>query len=285
MYVFYNSKQTAKTNTSFSPSAGKPAEVVASWQQLGLPIEIIDDFLPCTESDMEAAHDPVYVRGVLALKLTNGFGNTIPEVRDSLYWTTGSMLAAARFAAGMRQNTASPTSGFHHAGYDSGGGFCTFNGLMIAAINLLEDYEKVGILDCDCHYGDGTVDIIERLNLQHRVPHWTYAGGQGFPTTKHFLQKLPSLIRRTFKGCSVILYQAGADPHIDDPLGGKMTTQEMIQRDKIVFETAASMGIPVAWNLAGGYQSPLRKVLDIHDNTAIQCVEIEEKSHGKKTIK
>ena len=28
------------------------------------------------------------------------------------------------------------------------------------------------------------------------------------------------------------------------------------------------MGVPVAWNLAGGYQAPIRKVLDIHDNTA-----------------
>lgn len=31
------------------------------------------------------------------------------------------------------------------------------------------------------------------------------------------------------------------------------------------------MDIPVVWNLAGGYQTPLRKVLDIHDNTMKAC--------------
>jgi hypothetical protein len=34
-----------------------------------------------------------------------------------------------------------------------------------------------------------------------------------------------------------------------------------------VSEAAAELGIPVAWNLAGGYQSPPRKVLEIHDGT------------------
>ena len=34
-----------------------------------------------------------------------------------------------------------------------------------------------------------------------------------------------------------------------------------------MFNRCREMGLPVAWNLAGGYQNPLRKVLDIHDNT------------------
>ena len=63
------------------------------------------------------------------------------------------------------------------------------------------------------------------------------------------------------------MYQAGADPHVDDPLGGWLTTEQLAERDHIVFESARDLGIPVAWNLAGGYQNPLRKVLDIHDNT------------------
>ncbi len=32
------------------------------------------------------------------------------------------------------------------------------------------------------------------------------------------------------------------------------------------------MSLPVAWNLAGGYQNPLRRVLDIHDNTMLECM-------------
>jgi acetoin utilization deacetylase AcuC-like enzyme len=76
---------------------------------------------------------------------------------------------------------------------------------------------------------------------------------------------------KRFDGCDVLLYQAGADPYIDEPLGGWMTTEQMAERDKIVFETAKKMEIPIACNLAGGYQKDIRKVLDIHYNTMKAC--------------
>ncbi len=45
-------------------------------------------------------------------------------------------------------------------------------------------------------------------------------------------------------------------------------------RDRLVFRAARDLRIPLVWNLAGGYQEPLRRVLDIHDNTARACVEV-----------
>ena len=54
--------------------------------------------------------------------------------------------------------------------------------------------------------------------------------------------------------CSVLLYQAGADPHIDDPLGGALTSSQLARRDTIVFDGCRVLGLPIAWNLAGGYQ-------------------------------
>ena len=85
-----------------------------------------------------------------------------------------------------------------------------------------------------------------------------------------FQSALPDIVA-SFRECDVLLYQAGADPHIDDPLGGWLTTEQLAQRDHIVFNTANRLGIPVAWNLAGGYQQPLQRVLDIHDNTLLSC--------------
>lgn len=277
MLVFYNDKQTASKNTSFSPSAGKPAHVVASWLEIGLPIKIVSDFPFCTPEQITLAHDPQYVKGVLNLTRSNGFGNVLPEVRDTLPWTTGSMLAAARYAVKTGENAASPTSGFHHAGYHGGGAYCTFNGLMIAAIQLILDgHKKIGILDCDMHYGDGTEDIIEKLNLSKKIRHWTFGGHR----SESFLNDLENIVCM-FKDYDVILYQAGADPHINDPLGGVLTSEQMKLRDKIVFETAKKIKVPVAWNLAGGYQDPLRKVLDIHDATAIECIRAKETRHGR----
>ena len=78
------------------------------------------------------------------------------------------------------------------------------------------------------------------------------------------------------RDCDVILYQAGADPHVNDPFGGFLTTEQLRERDRLVFEAAHSLGIPIAWNLAGGYQEDkgggIQAVLDIHNNTMIECV-------------
>ena len=71
----------------------------------------------------------------------------------------------------------------------------------------------------------------------------------------------------------LILYQAGADVHVDDPLGGVLTTEQMILRDRIVFEAARLHSIPLAWNLAGGYQDPIECVLALHLNTMRACVD------------
>ena len=74
--------------------------------------------------------------------------------------------------------------------------------------------------------------------------------------------------------CDIVLYQADADPHVDDLLGGWLTTDQLKIRDHLVFLEALKLGLPVAWNLAGGYQQPLRRVLDIHDQTMEECLTV-----------
>jgi acetoin utilization deacetylase AcuC-like enzyme len=151
-------------------------------------------------------------------------------------------------------------------------GFCTFNGLMVSAMALHASGEvkRVGILDFDQHYGDGTDNIIDRLRIDW-IAHYSAGEHYGLRAeARRFLSSVPCLVAG-MKGCDVILYQAGADPHIDDPLGGWLTTEQLYERDLLVFQTAVELGIPMAWNLAGGYQTPLRKVLRIHDNTMRAC--------------
>jgi acetoin utilization deacetylase AcuC-like enzyme len=95
--------------------------------------------------------------------------------------------------------------------------------------------------------------------------------------TEPFLSRLADLVR-SFEGSQVLLYQAGADPHVKDPLGGWMSTEQLARRDQIVFETAAEIGLPLAWNLAGGYQRDdaggIEPVLEIHRNTMKACVSV-----------
>ncbi|MEI7733523.1 MAG: histone deacetylase [Verrucomicrobiota bacterium] len=276
MKVFYDPRQNAAKNDSFSPSASKPALVVQAWQEAGIHLDI-ESFEPLSVEDISLAHDEQHVRDILDGRKQNGFYNTLLEVAVSLPWTTGSFAAAAKYAYQTRRNACSPTSGFHHACHSQCGGFCTFNGLVIAARILTDRFKatRIGILDCDRHYGNGTDNIIAALKLQN-IAHHTF--GQHIhrvEDAKDWLAELCDLMRNNFQGCTVLFYQAGADPHVNDPLGGLLTTEELRIRDAIVFETAREMKIPVCWNLAGGYQEPISKVLEIHTNTAREAEKME----------
>lgn len=250
-----------------SPSAAKPAPVVAAWHDLDASLERIAP-IPVTQDLLALAHKHEYVEAVLSGREPNGFGTRSAEVIASLPYTSGAMLTAARHALQDRTAVAAPVSGFHHAGWDFGGGYCTFNGLMVAALALKQEglVNRVGILDYDYHYGNGTDDIIENLNLDWVVHITAGATYHDADQALQFMTAISSHIN-VMANCDLVLYQAGADPHIDDPLGGFLTTTQLAQRDWRVFSGLHSRGIPVAWNLAGGYQKPLSKVIAIHENT------------------
>jgi acetoin utilization deacetylase AcuC-like enzyme len=257
----------------FSPSAAKPAQVVAAWQEAGLPLRVIAP-RPATVDDLARAHDRGYVEDVLALRRANGFGTRDERVAASLPFTSGAMLDGARVAVAERTAVCAPMSGFHHAGWSRGGGFCTFNGLMVAALAMQAAglVERVAIVDCDAHYGDGTDDILERLGNPAWVRHYT-AGATLHSRTqsRRFFGELDEALAG-FAEVDLVLYQAGADPHIDDPLGGLLTTDEMAERDRRVFAAAAQAKVPLVWCLAGGYQvdpeGSIGAVIALHSNTA-----------------
>jgi acetoin utilization deacetylase AcuC-like enzyme len=76
----------------------------------------------------------------------------------------------------------------------------------------------------------------------------------------------------------LVLYQAGADPHIDDPLGGLLTTEQMRLRDRELLSMARELSIPLAWNLAGGYQverdGSIPRVVELHLNTFEEALRV-----------
>ena len=270
MKVIYSDAVVADAQ-SFSPSARKPREVVNSWLRRFPVIEIVGPEAVSVEQ-ICLAHAPHYVRGIFSFKRANGFGNHLPEVAASLPWTSGAMLKAARVAL-IEGCAVAPVAGFHHACHEQGGGYCTFNGLMITALVLHGEgaVKRVGILDFDQHYGNGTSDIIRELGLDWVEHYSSGAWWDREDQAESFLEKIPDIMRR-FAGCDLLLYQAGADPHVNDPLGGWLTTEQLRERDRRVFTTCRDMRLPIAWNLAGGYQTNLRKVLDIHDNTMLECL-------------
>lgn len=286
MKVFHRPEQAATNPDSFSPSARKPTLVVEDWLRRGIVTpEDVKSFPPATMVDFERAHDRDFVRGVFDLEIENGFDNFDVEVAESLRYTSGSMIAAAQHALLHKESAASPTSGFHHAGYARARGFCTFNGLMVTALKLAAEgsASRIAILDCDVHYGDGTAEIIRRLKVAS-VVHCTMG--------QHFHERADvgrdgsdffKWLRQSLEACEdadILLYQAGADPHLDDPLGGLLSEEAMMRRDELVFQ--AWKGRALAWNLAGGYQREadggIEPVLRLHRNTMLAALAVERQS-------
>lgn len=222
-----------------------------------------DTLLPTgapTRADLYRVHTPAYVEGVISGARVNGFGT-----RD--YATTLHALAschaldAAARAALAHGVAFAPASGFHHAGYAHGGGYCTFNGLMMVAAKLAPS--SVLILDGDAHWGDGCEDIARHVALPSVHYHST-PGALDRAAADALLERYKP---------ALVLYQAGADAHADDPYrAGGLTDAEWLERDLSVFTTCRARGVPVAWCLAGGYNGA--KTLQLHEYTFAAAVSV-----------
>lgn len=284
--VVYNEKQVAHSGSQISPSAIKPklmAELLLKHPELN--IEFVDP-IALSIDDIKLCHEPSFVDGVMSLQRPNGFGTFSESVVESLPWTNGAMYKAAKVAIEEKVPTAALVSGFHHAGYNGFEGFgyfCTFNGLMITATKLINDGCKcVAIVDCDMHDGNGTDDILtSKLSTLYRDKCININFGKLFKHKGHAQIYLNyfNVVRQKLVDYKpdVIIYEAGADVHINDPFGGILTEEQMYERDIKMFTIAKELDIPITWCLAGGYQVIDGKcdfVLQLHLNTFKACQQI-----------
>lgn len=271
--VCFTAAMVAETE-SFSPSPRKPLDVMRSWKGLAFRLREIEPE-PVTREQLYLAHDRTFVDEILDGRRRNGFGNTDMAVARSLPYTSGAMLSAAIEALENGRVAVAPVSGFHHACWNCCHGYCTFNGLIVTAAVLRARglAQHIAILDFDQHWGNGTQDIIDHIEASSWIAHYHPDGEYGSDNNaERFVSDIPRILD-SFGSIDLVLYQAGADPHIDDPLGGWLTTRQLNERDRQVFLWCYRAGVPIAWNLAGGYQEPLQKVLEIHDNTMRACVQ------------
>ncbi len=250
--------------------------VAAALKQHDYPVDFVDP-IPVTIEDFMRVHEPRFVQAVLEGREDNGFGNRSDEVARSLPYTSGSLLTAAKLALKPAKHAvvASLSSGFHHALYAKAEDFCTFNGLMVTAANLIASgaVARLAIVDADYHYGNGTDEILDKTGLRANVFHVSFGKDmKRADQADEFFDRLHRLEEdlRRFEP-SLILYQAGADAHVDDPLGGMLTTEQMGLRDETVFTIGKRLGIGTVFNLAGGYQRDpdggIQKVVRLHLNT------------------
>ena len=129
----------------------------------------------------------------------------------------------------------------HHAEKEKAMGFCIYNNVAVGANYLIEKYRynKVAIIDFDVHHGNGTQNIFydnkKVLYIStHQYPYYPGSGSEkekgkfnnilNIPlnagtTSREYLNAYENVLKKLdeFKP-EFLLFSAGFDAHIDDPL-------------------------------------------------------------------
>jgi len=262
--------------------APAPARSQYQWNKNGLVRDLLRDSganldwhepEPMPRAWIEAVHDPDYVAEVIETRVPRekerriGFPVTEAVALRSVAVPGGTYLAAKLAQRyGFAANTA---GGSHHALHDTGAGYCVFNDLAIAANRLAAEGERVLIVDCDVHQGDGTAALMAGRS---DVATYSIHAEKNFPVRKArstldvglsdgaddvaymdaLTTSLPALVEDFAP--TLILYQAGVDPWEGDRLGRlKLSREGLMVRDKWIASLGRARGLPLASALGGGY--------------------------------
>ena len=171
------------------------------------------------------------------------------------------------------------SSGLHHARPEHGSGFCTVNGLAIAAARLVGNGLRVVVLDLDAHCGGGTAAMISTHDLAESVRQFDLSTNtfDGYDHVRPddrlavvrrgddvYLEAVGRMLDDIpWADTDIVLYNAGVDIH---PEFSRLT---VTVRERMVFERAAAEATPIAWVLAGGYTAGITmdELVDLHWQT------------------
>lgn len=236
------------------------------------------------EAKLKKIHNAEYVNAVMdgigKLSEASGF-EWSPKVRDSILYNNAGLLEAVENVLetetyGHRLSIGSSVSnGFHHAMPKKGEAFCTFNGLALVASELTD--KKIFVLDADTHQGNGTKEFTKTLKNLYNFSIFSIWFDDKNTVERNWDRQVfdwegveaglcEAFTTISEVNPSVIIYQAGMDAWENDCLGcGYLTEAELLERDRMVFEFAKEIGIPIVFVLAGGYND--EETIRLHVNT------------------
>lgn len=172
--------------------------------------------------------------------------------------------------------------GTHHAMPDYGEGFCVYNDVAVAIKVLRQSkwVNKVLVIDCDVHQGNGTAEIFKD---EPDVYTFSIHGEKNYPFVKppstldiglmdgtkdkEYNQTLTDALSTIFDEFEpdLVFYLAGVDPLETDHFGRlSLSLQGIKERERIVIETVTQKEIPLAFLLSGGYAPTLQQTVEAH---------------------
>ena len=214
----------------------------------------------------------------------------VERARRSAGATVEACLAALEDGVGVHLG-----GGTHHAFNDHGQGFCIFNDSAIAvrAMQAETHVERVLIVDCDVHQGNGTAALLQR---DPAVFTFSIHGKNNFPFRKEksdldialedgvgdegYLEALEKGVRDSLEQAraEAVIYLAGADPFAADRFGRlDLSKNGLSERDRLVLGHCRKAVLPVAVTMAGGYAPTIEDTVDIHFQTVCIAAEFQNK--------
>ena len=200
-------------------------------------------------SYLKNTHSPRYINQVSQSFPKKGLsfldGDTVisPGSKDATKDAVGSIIAAIDGIQNKEFKNAfcAVRPPGHHAEKEKAMGFCIYNNVAVGANYLIEKYKynKVAIIDFDVHHGNGTQNIFydnkKVLYIStHQYPYYPGSGSEkekgkfdnilNIPldagtTSEEYLNAYEYVLKKLneFKP-EFLLFSAGFDAHIDDPL-------------------------------------------------------------------
>jgi acetoin utilization deacetylase AcuC-like enzyme len=213
-----------------------------------------------------------------------------PELVERGRRSVGGTVAAARHALerGVAMNVG---GGTHHAGRGFARGYCLFNDVAVGAAALRREgrAERVLVVDCDVHQGDGTADIFAADPGTFTL---SLHGARNYPFTRvasdldvdiasgtgddRYLRALGEALEFALERSEpdFAFYLAGADPWEGDRLGRLALSKAGLRaRDELALDRLLDAGARICVVLAGGYAGDVRDTVDINAATAAAVVE------------
>ncbi|MFQ6112662.1 MAG: histone deacetylase [bacterium] len=255
---------------------------------------------PATYDELRLVHTSEYLEDLKACTWSPRTSySELPiskEIIDLFILAAGGTILACREALKHRW-AVHLSGGFHHAFADKAEGFCYVNDLAVAVRVVQKEglVQKVAIIDCDLHQGNGTAVIFqgddtvytfsihqrdlypikEKSDMDIHLP----IGVSDQEYMSYLRQSIPTILME-FKP-QFVLYQAGADPYKEDQLGSLGLTIDGLQkRDEFIFSECKKRNIPIAVTLGGGYAFNTDDTVQIHFSTCKTALEVFRlKSH------
>ena len=204
-----------------------------------------------------------------------------PDIVEGFRLMTGGTMLALSLALAAHDAVYHIGGGFHHAFADHGEGFCLFNDVAVALRQGFSEgtMARAAVIDLDVHHGNGTAAVFEgdarvftfSMHQEHNYPAVKPPGSLDVglfdgADDERYLAKLEAALPVVWDSRpDVVCYLAGADPFVEDQLGGLSLSKDGLRRrDRKVLTECAARGLPVVILLAGGYARRLDDTVDIH---------------------